>query len=61
MGLLCFLIHRDVIISLWPSRELHLPQRDLGISMGSWVAVEPSEKRLPSRLGTPEPFWAMPS
>jgi hypothetical protein len=40
--LLCFLTHRDAKASLWSSRDFHLPQRDLGISMGSWVAVEPS-------------------
>jgi hypothetical protein len=32
------------------------PDRDLGISMGSLVAVEPSEKGLPSRLKTPKPY-----
>jgi hypothetical protein len=36
----------------------HLPQRDLGISMGSWVAVEPSGMGLPSMLKNPKPFWA---
>gem|GEM_PF-1796543 len=41
------MIHR--VLALWPSRDSHLPHRDLGISMGSPVAVEPSEKRLPSR------------
>jgi len=55
------LIHRDAIASLWLSRDFHLPQRDLGISMGSWVAVEPSGTGLLSRLKTPKPFWAMPS
>jgi hypothetical protein len=35
--------------SLWSSRDFHLPYRDLGISMGSLVAVEPSGKGLPSR------------
>jgi len=52
------LIHRDVIISLWPSRDLHLPHRVLDIPMGSWVAVEPSGKGLPSRAGieNPKPF-----
>jgi hypothetical protein len=39
----------------------HLPHRDLGISMGSWVAVEPSGMGLPSTLGSPKPFWAEPS
>jgi hypothetical protein len=45
------------------SRDLHLPQRDLGISVGSLVAVEPSGKRLPSRsrLKNQKPFWAEPS
>jgi hypothetical protein len=38
------------------SGNFHLSQRDLWISMGSWVAVEPSGKRLPSRLETPKPF-----
>jgi hypothetical protein len=43
--------------------ELHLPYRDLGISMGSWVAVVPSGKGLPSRsrLKNQKPFWAEPS
>jgi hypothetical protein len=59
--LLCFLIHRDVITSLWSSRDFHLPHRDMDIPMGSWVAVEPSGMGLPSRVETPKPFWAMPS
>jgi len=59
--LLCFSIHRDAIASLWLSRDFHLPHRDLGISMGSWVAVEPSGMGLPSMLGSPKPFWAEPS
>jgi hypothetical protein len=59
--LLCFLTHRDAITSLWSSRDFHLPQRDLGISMGSLMAVEPSGTGLPSRLETPKPFWAEPS
>jgi hypothetical protein len=42
--LLCFLIHRDVIASLWSSRDFHLPHRDMDIPMGSWVAVEPAER-----------------
>jgi hypothetical protein len=29
--------------------------------MGSWVAVEPSGKGLPSMLETSKPFWAVPS
>jgi hypothetical protein len=29
--LLCFLIHRDVIASLWSSRDFHLPHRDMDI------------------------------
>jgi hypothetical protein len=36
--------------SLWSSRDFHLPHRDLGISMGSWVDFKPSGKGLPSRL-----------
>ena len=40
------------------SGDFHLPQRDLGISMGSLVAVEPSGTGLPSRLKNPKPFWA---
>jgi hypothetical protein len=32
------------------SRDLHLPHRVLDIPMGSWVAVEPSGKGLPSIL-----------
>ncbi|MDT7894750.1 MAG: hypothetical protein RQ855_00945 [Desulfurococcales archaeon] len=59
--LLCFLTHRDAKASLWSSRDFHLPQRDLGISMGSWVAVEPSGTGLPSMLETPKPLWAAPS
>ncbi|MDT7888447.1 MAG: hypothetical protein RQ885_05675 [Desulfurococcales archaeon] len=47
--LLYLLIHRVSMASLWSSRDLHLPQRDLGISMGSPVAIEPSKKGLPSR------------
>jgi hypothetical protein len=43
------------------SGDFHLPQRDLGISMCSWVAVEPSGTGPPSMLGTPKPFWAEPS
>jgi hypothetical protein len=54
--LLCFLIHR--VFSPVASRDFHLPQRDLGISMGSLVAVEPSGT---SMLGSPKPFWAEPS
>mgnify|MGYP000432679168 CR=1 FL=1 len=42
------------------SGDFHLPHRDLGISMGSPVAVEPNGTGLPS-LETPKPFWAMPS
>ncbi|MDT7890041.1 MAG: hypothetical protein RQ885_13850 [Desulfurococcales archaeon] len=38
------MIHRDVIASLWISRDFHLPHRDLGISMGSPVAVKPAER-----------------
>jgi len=39
------------------SREFHLARRDLGIPVGSWVAVEPNGTGLPStldphRLGT---------
>jgi len=43
--------------------DFHLPQRDLGISMGLLVAVEPSGMELPSRARprTPKPFWALPS
>jgi len=56
------LIYRDAIASLWSSRDFHLPQRDLGISMGSWVAVEPSGMGLPSRSKIKtQPFWAEPS
>jgi hypothetical protein len=29
--------------------------------MGSWVAVEPSGKGLPSIIETPKPFWVEPS
>ena len=43
------------------SGDFHLPHRDLGISMGSWVAVEPSGMGLSSRVETPKPFWAEPS
>ncbi|MDT7889774.1 MAG: hypothetical protein RQ885_12505 [Desulfurococcales archaeon] len=43
------------------SRDFHLPHRVLNTSVVSLVAVEPSGKRLPSRLETPKPFWAMPS
>jgi hypothetical protein len=43
------------------SGDFHLPHRDPKISMGSWVAVKLSGKRLPSRLETPKPFWAVPS
>jgi hypothetical protein len=32
------------------SRDFHLVLRDLGIPMGSWVAVEPNGTGLPSRL-----------
>jgi len=32
------------------SRDFHLAHRDLGISTGSWVAVEPNGTRLPSKL-----------
>jgi len=53
------LIHR--VFSPVASRDFHLPQRDLGISMGSLVAVEPSGMGLPSRVETPKPFWAEPS
>ncbi len=53
------MIHR--VFSPVASRDFHLPHRDLGISMGSWVAVEPSGMGLPSRVETPKPFWAEPS
>ena len=53
------MIHR--VFSPVASRDFHLPHRDLGISMGSWVAVEPSGMGLPSMLGSPKPFWAEPS
>jgi len=53
------LIHR--ISSPAASGDFHLPHRDLGISMGSWVAVEPSGMGLPSILKNPKPFWAEPS
>jgi len=53
------LIHR--VFSPVASRGFHLPHRDLGISMGSLVAVEPSGTGLPSRLGSLKPFWAEPS
>ena len=46
------MIHR--IFSPVASGDPHLLHRDLGISMGSLVAVEPSGKRLPSRLKNPE-------
>jgi hypothetical protein len=59
--LLCFLTHGDAKASLWLSRDFHLPQRDLGISMSSWVAVELSGMGLPSRVETPKPLWAEPS
>jgi hypothetical protein len=53
------LIHRVLI--LWSSGDFHLPHRDLGISMGSLMAVEPSGTGLPSRLETPKPYMeAMP-
>jgi hypothetical protein len=35
-----------------------LPQRDLGISMGSLVAFKPSGKGLLFMLKNPKPFWA---
>ena len=58
-GLLCFLIHRDVRASLWPSPHSTswaiCPKRLLG------RAVKPSGTELPSILKTPKPFWAMPS
>ena len=50
------MIHR--VFSLVASGDFHLPHRDLGISMGSWVAVESSGMGLPSRVETPKPFWA---
>jgi hypothetical protein len=53
------LIHR--VFSPVASRDFHLPHRDLGISMGSLVAVEPSGMGLPSMLKNPKPFWAEPS
>ena len=53
------MIHR--VFSPVASRDFHLPHRDLGISMGSWVAVEPSGMGLPSMLKNPKPFWAEPS
>ena len=53
------MIHR--VFSPVASRGFHLPHRDLGISMGSWVAVEPSGMGLPSMLKNPKPFWAEPS
>jgi len=43
------------------SGDFHLLHRNLGISVGLPVAVEPSSTVLPSMLGTPKPFWALPS
>jgi hypothetical protein len=50
------------------SRDFHLVHRDLGIPVGSWVAVEPNGMGLPSsvnplRLGAtlPSPRWALRS
>ena len=40
--LLCFLIHRDAIASLWSSRDFHLPHRDMDIPMGSWGLLSPA-------------------
>ena len=53
------MIHR--VFSPVASRDFHLPHRDMGIPMGSWVAVEPSGMGLPSMLKNPKPFWAEPS
>jgi len=52
------LIHR-VLIPV-ASGDFHLPHRDLGISMGSWVAVEPSGTVLPSMPRTPKPSGHSP-
>jgi hypothetical protein len=30
------------------SKDFHLTHRDLGIPVGSWIAVEPNEMELPS-------------
>jgi hypothetical protein len=59
--LLCFLIHRDVIASLWSSGDFHLSHGDMDIPMGSLVAVEPSGMGLPSMLKNQKPFRAEPS
>jgi len=34
-------------------RDFHLAHRDLGIPVGSWVALEPNGTGLPSRLSPP--------
>ena len=56
--LLCFLIHR--VFSPVASGDFHLPHRDLGISMGSWVAVEPSGKGSHLCLRTRSPSGQSP-
>ena len=53
------MIHK--VFSPVASGDFHLPHRDLGISMSSLVAVEPSGMGLPSRVETLKPFWAEPS
>jgi hypothetical protein len=54
------LIHRDVITSLWPSRDFHLLYKGLRISMGSPVAVVFSGKGLPYRLKARSPSRQSP-
>jgi hypothetical protein len=45
-----FLIHMVSTTSLWPSRDLHLLHRDLGISMDSLVAIKLKGPVLPPIL-----------
>jgi len=43
------------------SRDFHLAHRDLGIPVGSWVAVEPNGTGLPSTTSPPRLGASLPS
>jgi hypothetical protein len=43
------------------SRDFHLVHKDLGIPMGSWVAVEPNGTGLPSTFNPPRLRAELPS
>jgi hypothetical protein len=55
------LININYLFLLVASRDFLLAHRDLGISVGSWVAVEPNGTGLPSTFNPPRLGAALPS